>query len=73
MHVSLYKNNGIQAHLLSIRFTRFPLIPAVKLYQIASTKIQTKQIPLMADDFSHLRLYSSSLDFNVSFQIFKLF
>ncbi len=40
MRVSLYKNNGIQVHLLSIRFTRFPLIPAVKLYQIAITKME---------------------------------
>ena len=48
--------DNLSTNLHSIRFTRFPLTPAVKLYQIASSKMQTKQIPLMADDFSHLRL-----------------
>ena len=45
------EDNNLSFHLHSIRLTTFPLIPAVKLYQIFSIKMQTKQIP-----FSHLQL-----------------
>lgn len=50
------QNDNLTSNLHDVRFTRFPLLPAVKLFQIASSKMNSKQIPLMADDFSHLRL-----------------
>ncbi len=50
------QNDNLTSNLHDVRFTRFPLLPAVKLFQIASSKMSSKQIPIMADDFSHLRL-----------------